>query len=169
MDDPEFDLRKILPDDPHIGMLADFFVEHIVAKEKKVGSQSATALCERLEQLVARLENHAMFLPLFSFISSHTMTDLPPVPSGRPFTAMVINPRPCSRIAVSLRGHGPGGRAMVQLTLGEQQRSLPIPEEPDGWSTFTGFDLDAPLPEGPLMLKAEPSGGSISAILIWAA
>jgi len=167
MDEPEFDLRQMFPAHPHIGLIAEFFECHIVLKEKDVVSKSATEFCQRLERLIARVEDQGTFLPLFSFISSHSTTDISH--AGRKFTAVVMNPRPSARIALSVRGTASRPNAMFKLTLDKQERSLPLPDGPDTWNTFEGFNLTSPLPEGPILLKVEPSEGLVTGILVWTA
>jgi serine/threonine protein kinase len=167
MDEADFDLRKLLPEHPHIGIVAKFFEEHIVNKEQNVVSRTAAELCLRLEQLISRLQDRGTLLPLCSFISSHTMTDISP--SGRKFDVVVMNPRPCVRIALSVRGLGTTTGGKFKLVLDKQFRTLPLPDNPETWQTYEGFDLDTPLPEGPISVKVEPLEGVISGILIWTA
>jgi serine/threonine protein kinase len=165
MDEAEFDLRKLLPANPHADMVADFFKHHIVVKEQQLASRTATDLCRRLEKLIAQLSEQATSLLLLSFNSSHAANDISP--SGRPFTAMLMTHRPCRRIAVAVRGKDEGRDGTVRLTLGDQQITVPLGKDENGWATLTGFDLAAPLPEGPVFVKAEAIGSTISGLLVW--
>jgi serine/threonine protein kinase len=166
MDEPEFDLRRVFPADPHMGMVAEFFHDHLVSKEQKVASRTATDFCRRLERMTARLAEQATSLLLLSFISSYATTDISP--NGRPFSAMVMTPRPCRRIAVAVRGSQQRREGVLRLTLGDEQHTIPLGPDENGWATLTGFNLATPLPEGPVFAKAEAVDATISGLLVWA-
>lgn len=75
-----------------------------------------------------------------------------------------MNPRACSRIGYAVRGAGGVGNLVVRLNGHKVQVELPKVDE---WEHYPSHTLDQPLAKGPVSLRLEPIGGSVSGFMLW--
>lgn len=84
IDEPNCDVRRLLPGVPGIEKVHQFFLDHVVTKQSELKSKTATELGARIDALVTELTRPRVRRLVFGYTATHTagfITDnLHPVP-----------------------------------------------------------------------------------------
>lgn len=185
IEEPDFDLRRLLSDVPGIEGVYGLLTSCITTLERNCKPQDALELLAQIDELIDVLKGNYQTQLVFSFYSSHSTTHIPILTSSDAHTQYpqlrglrVFLPCPCDEFRAFARVMPPGPTHDVNVSFhidGHASNSVTIRgtrTDAGIWSEEIVLKLGAPLPRGLHTVDVIPvsreQAGQLSAFSLYA-